>query len=161
MGICLGIYPLQPALYARRLTLKGSMVAGEGEATEELGLCYRPENPQPGDPFIAIIETHLSGKSAIPSGEAVSVKGANEGEGVLDELPAGEVKWCLKSVSYEKALRLSFIKGDIQIQIFGPFKENGPGPNCKLASGSRAGCRTTKTTQTAHSPALSRQPPAC
>ncbi|MRR14253.1 hypothetical protein EG833_02255, partial [archaeon] len=82
-GSVWGFTPYNPRVMPEGLTLKGSMVAGEGEATEELGLCYQTENPQPGDPFIAIIETHLSGEGAIPSGEAVSVKGANEGEGVL------------------------------------------------------------------------------
>lgn len=122
-GTVWGFTPYNPRYMPKGLTLKGSMVAGESDATKQVGLCYQTENPQPGDPFIAIIETHLSSASTLPSGEAVTVKGANEGEGILDELPAGEVKWCLKSVSYEKALRLNFIKGDIQIQVFGLFEE--------------------------------------
>ncbi len=141
-----GFTPYNPRYVPKGLDLKGSMVGGES-TTEEVGLCYQPEKRQLGDPFIVVRETHLTSPGALPAGKTVNVNGTG---GVVDELPAGKIDWCLgpssvegesisgssgqgststqqfpadKPLSYDKALRLTYYIENIKIEIFGPYPE--------------------------------------
>jgi hypothetical protein len=141
-----GFTPYNPRYMPEGLHLTGSMVGGE-TTTEEVGLCYQPEKRQGGDPFIVIRETHLAAPGILPDGNAVNVNGIR---GVLDELPAGEIEWCLgpsstdgrlipvpagqdpsssqqfppdEPLTYDKAQRLTYFIEDIQVEIFGPYPE--------------------------------------
>lgn len=141
-----GFTPYNPRYVPDGLHIKGSMVGGE-TLTEKIGLCYQPEERQPGDPFIVVRETHLTAPGALPVGKAVNVNGK---DGVMDELPAGKIEWCPgpfsveeelvpvydgeepgspqqisadETLSYGQALRLTFFMDDLRIEIFGLYPE--------------------------------------
>ena len=52
-----GFTPYNPDYMSGNLQLKGTMIGGE-TTTDELGLCYQPENPNPSSPFIVIKENY-------------------------------------------------------------------------------------------------------
>ncbi len=146
LGTIWGFSPYNPRYMPVGLEIKGTMTGGD-QTTETLGLCYQPEHREKDDKFIAIIQDHLDEPQSLPAGSEVAFEGIT---GSIDELPEGEIQWCLGPsieevlvpvpagqesgapdqyppsvpLYYSKALRLTYFVEDIKIEIFGPYSED-------------------------------------
>jgi hypothetical protein len=128
------------------LEIRGTMTDG-GEVAEMLGICYQPEHREIDDKFIAVVQRHMDEPESLPAGTRVSIEGTT---GSIDELPAGEIQWCLgpskeeavmpvpasqateapnqfppdEPLTYQKAMRLTYFADDVRIEILGPYSKN-------------------------------------